>query len=77
VPFRCRLLGHLWHFHVDGAVLLWTCERCAVRGGTREYPTAAEARRCARTLNRGRPGPPEALLAAMTGTTRRPADIER
>jgi hypothetical protein len=79
VPRRCKVMGHRWHFHVDDAVVLWTCERCGHTGGRHERASHTDARRFAQTLNRGRPRPPTGLLAALAGTgmqrpKRRPPD---
>ncbi|WP_026818159.1 hypothetical protein [Arthrobacter castelli] len=51
--FACRVLGHRLHFTAQGTVMSWECERgCGQGGGQKTYPTAAEAERFARGLNR-------------------------
>lgn len=53
VSARCRLLGHRYRFTATGAQMTWSCERdgCAA-GGSKLYPTAADASRFAAALDR-------------------------
>jgi hypothetical protein len=39
----CRLLGHRFRFASSGRMMTWECERCGFDGGTKLYPTEAEA----------------------------------
>ena len=48
----CRLLGHRPRFHTEGATLIWACERDCGAGGSKEYPSAAAARRYAQAFDR-------------------------
>jgi hypothetical protein len=47
----CRVLGHRYRFRAEGPIMRWSCQRCGV-GGTKEYATAADARRYAQGLDR-------------------------
>jgi hypothetical protein len=40
---RCRVFGHRFRFHAEGATMRWTCERGCGAGGSKEYANAAEA----------------------------------
>lgn len=53
VSARCRLLGHRYRFTATGAQMTWSCERegCAA-GGSKRYPTAADAALFAAALDR-------------------------
>lgn len=75
-PWPCRLLGCRWDFAADGSTLYWACRRCA-RHGERRYAEEAAARRMAAALNRGAPGPPLGLLAALGGTLHREPRLNR
>jgi len=66
-PLACRVLGHRWHFWREGRTIRWACERGCPQGGAREYASEDEARRYGRHFVR-KPGPPNALLAALAGT---------
>ena len=48
----CRLLGHRFRFQADGATMHWSCERGCGAGGSKDYATAAEARRYAAAFDR-------------------------
>jgi hypothetical protein len=43
----CRLLGHRYRFHADGATMVWECERGCGAGGSKRYDSAADAARYA------------------------------
>jgi hypothetical protein len=47
----CSVTGHRYRFSADGPTMSWTCERCGV-GGSKAYPTAAEATRYATAFDR-------------------------
>lgn len=73
--FACRVMGHRWHFGVDGADVVWRCIRGCGEGGRTTRKDAEDARRFAAALERGAPGPPEGLLAALGGgVVRRPKE---
>ncbi len=44
---RCQLLGHRYRFAGDGATMRWHCERGCGAQGSKQYPTAEDARRYA------------------------------
>lgn len=44
---NCRLLGHRFRFTATGSTMTWRCERGCGAGGSKTYPTAADARRYA------------------------------
>lgn len=46
------MFGHRYRFHAEGRELLWTCERGCDVGGSKSYPTAADAARYARAFDR-------------------------
>jgi hypothetical protein len=48
----CRLLGHRWRFSAEGELMRWECGRGCGASGSKRYPTAAEAARYARGLDR-------------------------
>jgi hypothetical protein len=48
----CRVFGHRFRFTAEGEVMRWTCERGCGEGGSKRYPTAADAQRYARALDR-------------------------
>lgn len=48
----CRLLGHRYRFTNEGATMQWRCQRCGALGGEKTYPTASDAERYARALDR-------------------------
>jgi hypothetical protein len=52
MPLRCRLLGHRYRFTSDGATMRWDCARGCGAGGTKRYPTAAQAERFAHAFDR-------------------------
>ncbi|MGH3444327.1 MAG: hypothetical protein ACRDPB_03020 [Nocardioidaceae bacterium] len=70
-PLTCRVLGHRWYFDAEGSTLTWSCARGCAVGGSRDYPTAEQARARAAVLNRGAPRPPLGLLSALAGTVHR------
>ncbi|MEO9221064.1 MAG: DUF1660 family phage protein [Mycobacteriaceae bacterium] len=43
----CQVFGHRYRFHADDATLHWACARCAAVGGSKEYPSAEQARKFA------------------------------
>ncbi len=71
-PFACRVLGCAWEFRAEDDVVSWTCARGCGGGGRERTSGAEEAARLLRQLDRGRPGPPLGLLAALSGTVHRP-----
>ena len=48
----CRLLGHRYRFSADGATMRWECDRGCGEGGSKVYPSAADAQRYARAFDR-------------------------
>ncbi|HET7387682.1 MAG TPA: hypothetical protein VFJ19_13575 [Nocardioidaceae bacterium] len=70
-PLACLLAGHRWYFEASGTTLSWGCGRGCPVGGSREYPTAQDARHHAVVLSRGAPRPPLGLLSALAGTVHR------
>jgi hypothetical protein len=48
----CRVFGHRYRFHADGATMRWTCERGCGAGGSKEYGEPAEAARYAAAFDR-------------------------
>ncbi|HEY3461923.1 MAG TPA: hypothetical protein VGK62_00540 [Gaiellaceae bacterium] len=48
----CRLLGHRYRFHAEGATMRWTCERDCGASGSKEYGSAEEAARYAAAVDR-------------------------
>ena len=49
---RCRLFGHRVRFSADGPCMRWRCARGCGFEGSKEYASAADARRYARALGR-------------------------
>lgn len=49
---RCRLLGHRFRFSARRETLVWRCARGCDAGGSKEYPTAAQAQRYAAAFDR-------------------------
>jgi hypothetical protein len=49
---RCRLFGHRPRFASSGEVMSWECERGCGAGGSKTYPSAADAARYASAFNR-------------------------
>ena len=49
---RCRLFGHRVRFSADGTRMRWRCARGCGFEGSKEYASAADARRYARALDR-------------------------
>jgi hypothetical protein len=49
---RCRALGHRYRFSSEGQTMRWACQRCGAVGGEKRYPTAEQAARFARALDR-------------------------
>lgn len=41
---RCRVLGHCFRFHSDGATMRWNCERGCGAGGSKRYRSTNDAR---------------------------------
>jgi hypothetical protein len=52
VPVSCSIFGHRYRFIADGATMRWSCARCGVVGGTKEYASAEDAARYARVFDR-------------------------
>lgn len=48
----CSLLGHRYRFETDGPVLVWSCARGCGAGGSKRYPSAADAARYAAAFDR-------------------------
>ncbi|HET8604950.1 MAG TPA: hypothetical protein VFM09_13560 [Marmoricola sp.] len=48
----CRVLGHRYHFHAEGHVMVWECERGCGARGAKEYSSAADAGRYAAVFDR-------------------------
>ena len=48
----CSVFGHRYRFQAEGATMLWTCERGCGAGGSKEYPSAADAARYAAAFDR-------------------------
>jgi hypothetical protein len=48
----CRVFGHRYRFRAEGATMRWTCERGCGAGGSKEYPTAADAATYATAFDR-------------------------
>jgi hypothetical protein len=46
----CQLIGHRFEFAADGRTLSWSCSRCGT-GGSKVYPTPAQASRYATAFN--------------------------
>jgi hypothetical protein len=80
---RCRLLGHRFRFTSDGPTMRWECRRGCGAGGAKRYPSAEDASRYARGLERagdddlGRRAPafgllPLRLARAVRGRRARP-----
>jgi hypothetical protein len=49
---RCRLLGHRFRFTSDAETMRWRCARGCDVGGEKRYPSAEDAARYARALDR-------------------------
>jgi len=52
VVFACRVFGHRYRFHAEGATMRWTCQRGCGAGGSKEYASAAEASTFAAAFDR-------------------------
>ena len=65
----CRVLGCRFRFAADDRVLHW-CQRGCPAGGSKEYPSRAEAEQMAATLDQ-EPRGPAILLAGLGGTVHR------
>jgi hypothetical protein len=48
----CRLFGHRYRFHAEGATMSWTCARGCGAGSSKEYASAADASRFAAAFDR-------------------------
>ena len=48
----CRVLGHRFRFTADGETMTWQCERCGTFGGRKQYASAADAERYARSFDK-------------------------
>jgi hypothetical protein len=51
-PLACRAFGHRYRFTADGPTMTWTCQRGCDVGGSKVYPSAAEAARFAAAFDR-------------------------
>ncbi|PRX43707.1 hypothetical protein B0I33_114168 [Prauserella shujinwangii] len=49
---RCAVFGHRYRFRAEGPTMTWTCERGCAVGGSKTYPSAAEASRYATAFDR-------------------------
>jgi hypothetical protein len=49
---RCRLIGHRFRFWSEGETMRWECRRGCGADGSKRYPTAEDAARYARGLDR-------------------------
>ncbi len=65
-PLACRVFGCRPRFSASGELLEWRCQRCGA-GGEKRYPTAEQAERYARHLDR-EPREPVGLFAILSGT---------
>jgi hypothetical protein len=66
----CRVFGCRFRFAAEDRVLHWWCQRGCPSGGTKEYPSRAEAEQMAATLDQ-EPRSPAMLLAGLGGTLHR------
>jgi hypothetical protein len=66
----CRVFGCRFRFATEDRVLHWWCQRGCPSGGTKEYPSRAEAEQMAATLDQ-EPRSPAILLAGLGGTLHR------
>jgi hypothetical protein len=48
----CRVLGHRYRFRSEQSTLMWACGRCGHVGGTKTYPTSAQAQHYAEAFDR-------------------------
>jgi hypothetical protein len=48
----CRVLGHRYRFRTEDETMLWECQRGCGVGGSKRYPSAAEAAQYARVFDR-------------------------
>ena len=48
----CRLFGHRFVFRSVGPRMVWECERGCGAGGSKDYPTPADAQRYAAAFDR-------------------------
>jgi hypothetical protein len=48
----CRLFGHRLAFRSEGTRMVWECERGCGAGGSKDYPSAADAQRYAAAFDR-------------------------
>lgn len=76
-PLACRVFGCAWDFHAEDDFVAWTCVRGCGAGGRERVSSTAAAQQLVRRLDRGRPGPPLGLLAALAGTVHRPRNGDR
>ena len=49
---QCGIFGHRYRFVSVGDTMSWTCERCGVVGGSKEYASAEEAAQFAEAFDR-------------------------
>ena len=52
MTLQCRVFGHQPAFRAEGRTMHWACGRCGHPGGTKEYPSAADAQRYAVAFNK-------------------------
>lgn len=48
----CRVFGHRYRFWAEGPIMRWQCQRGCPAGGSKAYPSPAEARHYAAALDR-------------------------
>ena len=48
----CRVIGHRYRLRAEGATMVWECERGCGAGGTKAYPSEADAAGYARAFDR-------------------------
>lgn len=69
----CRVFGHRYRFWSQDRTMRWACQRGCGAGGTKQYGTAAQARRYASAFDRedteslGRRAPLVGLLPLRLG----------
>jgi len=66
----CRIFGCRFRFAADEHVLRWWCQRSCPSGGSKGYPSPADAARMAAAPDR-EPRGPAAVLAPLGGTVHR------
>jgi hypothetical protein len=51
MSLSCRVLGHRYRFRVEGATMLWSCQRGCGAAGVKTYASEAAAARYARAFD--------------------------